>query len=292
MKVFVYGTLLKGMSRAHSLASATFCGLGTIKASLYDLGAYPGIVEGDGTVYGELYDVDATTLKTLDDIEGYFQNNPRLSLYLRTEVEVTLFNDATTETAYTYLYNSRHLDNYVYIESGDYRRYKLDNKQAWYIAYGSNMSSKRILERIGHVDEPLLGYLDGFELVFNKQGDNGSAYANIKYRGPGYRCPFAAYVISPRQLQKLDGCVGESVHYVRVGLPFKATDHIGKEEVNDNAGHANSTSIHQTISFNTQRLGHIYIAHPNKLTEIARPTEQYLNRLRTGYREFGFEVNF
>jgi gamma-glutamylcyclotransferase (GGCT)/AIG2-like uncharacterized protein YtfP len=34
MKVFVYGTLLKGMSRSHSLNNSSFEGFGVIRGSL------------------------------------------------------------------------------------------------------------------------------------------------------------------------------------------------------------------------------------------------------------------
>ena len=52
MKVFVYGTLLKGMSRSHSLNNSSFEGFGVIRGSLYDLGSYPGIIDSKDSVYG------------------------------------------------------------------------------------------------------------------------------------------------------------------------------------------------------------------------------------------------
>jgi len=87
MKVFVYGTLLKGMSRSHSLSTSRFEGFGVIRGSLYDLGSYPGIVDFDGSVYGEIYDIDSSTLVALDHIEGYDINYPESSLYSRKEVQ-------------------------------------------------------------------------------------------------------------------------------------------------------------------------------------------------------------
>ena len=196
MKVFVYGTLLKGMSRSHSLNTSKFEGLGMIKDRLYDLGSYPGIVESNNSVFGEIYDVDSTTLLALDHIEGYDENYSERSLYIRREVDVTLLNDGSSIKAYTYFYNASDLDAYYKIASGDYRRYILGTKPTWYIAYGSNMDMDRFTERVGYFTEVRTGDLEGFELVFNKQGDNGSAYANIKYRGAGHRCPFVAYLIN------------------------------------------------------------------------------------------------
>ena len=268
MKVFVYGTLLKGMSRSHSLSTSRFEGFGVIRGSLYDLGSYPGIVDFDGSVYGEIYDIDSSTLVALDHIEGYDINYPESSLYSRKEVNVTLLNDGSRLRAYTYFYNASSLDEYHHISSGDYRWYRLNNKPTWYLAYGSNMSIERLTYRVGQIEEFTTGYLEGFELVFNKQGDNGSAYANIKYRGAGYRCPFVAYSVTQEQLEDLDHYEGEPYHYIRLGIPFK------------------------TANIEKMQLGHIYIAQPNKLTDDALVDEDYLNKIRQGYHQYGFDADF
>lgn len=268
MKVFVYGTLLKGMSRSHSLNNSSFEGFGVIRGSLYDLGSYPGIIDSKDSVYGEIYDIDSSTLVALDHIEGYDINYPESSLYIRQEVNVTSLNDGSRLKVFTYFYNSSSLDEYHPISSGDYRRYRLHNKPIWYIAYGSNMSLERLSYRIGQLDKVTTGYLEGFELVFNKQGNNGSAYANIKYRGVGYRCPFVAYLITQGQLEDLDRYEGESHHYIRLGIPFK------------------------TETIEKMQLGQVYIAHPNKLTDQALVDHDYLDKIRQGYRQHGFEADF
>ena len=268
MKVFVYGTLLKGMSRSRSLNTSLFEGFGMIEARLYDLGSYPGIIESNESVFGEVYEIDSDTLRALDQIEGFDPTYPAQSLYNRKEVDVTLLNDGSSLKAYTYFYNASDLDDYYEIFSGDYRRHLLEVMPTWYIAYGSNMNKERLASRVGDIQAVTSGYLDGFELVFNKQGNNGSAYANLKYRGEGYRCPFAAYLINEDQLEKLDSCEGEPYHYVRLGITF-----------------------HQANS-NKFQLGHIYIAHPNKLTNSASVDESYLNLIKQGYHQHGFEADF
>lgn len=265
MKVFVYGTLLKGMSRSHGLQNTKFEGLGMINASLYDLGPYPGIIESTDSVFGEIYTINSVTLSSLDSIEGYDANYPDGSLYIRKKVDVILLNDGSSIKAYAYFYNASDLEAYYEITSGDYRRHILNCKPTWYIAYGSNMDSDRFIERLGDYKEVRTGYLGGFELVFNKQGDNGSAYANIKYQGAGYSCPFVAYLIDEDQLDTLDVYEGESRHYIRLGMPFNA---------------ANSK---------TAQLGHVYIAHPNKLTDAAPVNDKYLNFIKQGYLQHGFE---
>ena len=268
MKVFVYGTLLKGMSRSTSLSRSNFCGLAMIRGHLHDFGDFPGIIDADDRVYGELYDIDSPTLAELDSIEGYDINNPIESLYLRRVVDVCAFNDNSVLPAYAYFYNPGLLVAYRRITSGDYRRDKLAKLPCWYIAYGSNMSSQRLSERIGKVNDAVTGYLEGYSLVFNKQGNNNSAYANIKYLGAGYRCPFVAYLITNQQLEILDTYEGEPRHYVRLGMPFQATDS------------------------DFLQLGHIYIAHPRLLTNNALPTDTYLNLIRQGYHQHGFMVDF
>lgn len=72
--IFVYGSLKRGYALHHLLSTATW--LGTARTQplyrLFDLGSYPGLIEWpDGTeVAGELYEVTAEQLKTLDEAEG------------------------------------------------------------------------------------------------------------------------------------------------------------------------------------------------------------------------------
>lgn len=266
MKIFVYGTLLKGMSRFGVLAESQFLGHGCIRGQLYDLGDYPAIIEGSGTVYGELYEIDGEKRRELDRIEAYHPDDEEHSLYLRKEADITLLNDGAYESAYAYFYN-RDPDGYEQILCGDYRRYRLETLpgRQWYIAFGSNMSSERLKARIGEPGETAAGCLEGYRLMFNKIANSGGVYANIAYIGSGCRCPFAAYSVSPEQLYQLDLYEGDPSHYVRIGLPF--SDRTG--EIRD--------------------MGHIYIANPDKLTENGNPSSAYLKHIQTGYEEHGFD---
>jgi gamma-glutamylcyclotransferase (GGCT)/AIG2-like uncharacterized protein YtfP len=71
--LFAYGTLMHGFplhrvlaGRARLVSTATVCG------RLLSLGAYPGLVEGEGRVRGELYELpSAELLATVDREEGY-----------------------------------------------------------------------------------------------------------------------------------------------------------------------------------------------------------------------------
>lgn len=84
--VFVYGTLRRGTAHAMSVRfpNAKFIAAATVSGSLYDLGAYPGLLlnESNSLVSGEVYEVDDETLSKLDDFEAS-------SNYLRKQVDIS-----------------------------------------------------------------------------------------------------------------------------------------------------------------------------------------------------------
>ena len=88
MKVFVYGTLMSGLKREEALFDSHFLGSGYIYGNLYDLGNYPGLKDGHSKVFGELYEINLSTLEYLDQIEGYFVDQPENSLYIRRAITV------------------------------------------------------------------------------------------------------------------------------------------------------------------------------------------------------------
>jgi gamma-glutamylcyclotransferase (GGCT)/AIG2-like uncharacterized protein YtfP len=85
--VFVYGTLRRGEAGAMSIRfpGSKFIGEAGVSGTLYDLGAYPGLLlnESDSTVVGEVYEVDDEILDELDEFEAS-------SRYLRKQVEISL----------------------------------------------------------------------------------------------------------------------------------------------------------------------------------------------------------
>ena len=100
--VFVYGTLLKGeCNHNYYLGGIPCLGQATLRNfDLYDLGRYPGIITGDGTVLGEVYEVSDDKLSELDVLEGL-----EYGLYIRQQAEVTMDNGETLEAA-VYVYNN------------------------------------------------------------------------------------------------------------------------------------------------------------------------------------------
>ena len=72
--VFVYGTLLRGLSNHTILAQARFLGAARTKEAyaLY-MDAYPKVIRDEtvSSIGGELYLVDSLTLARLDDLEDH-----------------------------------------------------------------------------------------------------------------------------------------------------------------------------------------------------------------------------
>jgi gamma-glutamylcyclotransferase (GGCT)/AIG2-like uncharacterized protein YtfP len=69
--VFVYGTLRDGEYNHWYLGESPMLGYYETppEFSLYDLGPYPGLIEGHQSVMGEIYVVDDQTLSRLDELE-------------------------------------------------------------------------------------------------------------------------------------------------------------------------------------------------------------------------------
>jgi gamma-glutamylcyclotransferase (GGCT)/AIG2-like uncharacterized protein YtfP len=85
--VFVYGTLRSGSARSMSIRfpGSKFIAEAKVSGSLYDLGAYPGLLlnELNSSVIGEVYEVDDGILNELDEFEAS-------SHYVRKQVEISL----------------------------------------------------------------------------------------------------------------------------------------------------------------------------------------------------------
>jgi gamma-glutamylcyclotransferase (GGCT)/AIG2-like uncharacterized protein YtfP len=120
-RVLVYGSLLSGEPNHRLLARATLVGAARTQAgfTLYDLGAFPGMVAGgDGAVLGEVYEVDAATLASLDRLESH------PSWYCRTPI--TLADGRAVET---YLLTHRHVAGCPVVASGDWRAHRREKSR-------------------------------------------------------------------------------------------------------------------------------------------------------------------
>ena len=115
--VFVYGSLRRGNAGAMSVRfpDATYVGAGKVRGSLYDLGAYPGLVlDGAASVVaGEVYEVDDDTLSRLDKFE-------LTSDYNRKQVEVEHGSERMDCWIYVPERDAEFFTDCELIESGDW----------------------------------------------------------------------------------------------------------------------------------------------------------------------------
>ncbi len=134
MQLFVYGGLLKGMTLAPFIEGSEYLGPGFIRAEIYFLGQFPGIIPGNGIVFGELYEIDESMLPSLDKIEHYHPNDLERSSYIRKELNVTCLPNKEKLKAEAYFYN-RSVVGQEHIPHGDYRRFinEYDKEKCWVI---------------------------------------------------------------------------------------------------------------------------------------------------------------
>lgn len=90
--IAVYGLLRAGQSGfdqfglAHAFRAAGPC---VIAGALWDLGRYPALVDGDGRVLGEVFEVlDPGVMGDLDAFEDYWPGDPARSRYERRKVRL------------------------------------------------------------------------------------------------------------------------------------------------------------------------------------------------------------
>jgi gamma-glutamylcyclotransferase (GGCT)/AIG2-like uncharacterized protein YtfP len=116
--VFVYGTLRRGSPGAMSIRfpNSRFVADAKVSGSLYDLGAYPGLLldEPNSLVIGEVYEVDDETLGKLDDFESS-------SHYWRKQVKIAV--GIQSKKCWIYAPNPEAFSRSTLIVSGDWIEY-------------------------------------------------------------------------------------------------------------------------------------------------------------------------
>ena len=89
----------------------------------------------------------------------------------------------------------------------------LERVPEFYFAYGSNMSSRRLSERISGVQPLGPGHLDGSRMICNKPGRDGSGKANLVAE-PGGKVWGVLYRLSAHQWTALDAFEGGYVRRI------------------------------------------------------------------------------
>lgn len=123
MKIFVYGTLKRGFHNHKCLGDSKFLtGAVLMDFEVYDLPyGFPGIKPKNGRgVFGEIYEVSEEQLPRVDMLEGYREDSPQTSMYLRIKA-VALTDDDTLEEVYTYMWNGRLPVGSELIKNGEWR---------------------------------------------------------------------------------------------------------------------------------------------------------------------------
>lgn len=109
---FVYGTLKRGqLNRPLIEPHARLVERAHTRGQLFDVGLFPALVEGEGTVHGELVQFDAMDvprlLSVIDGLEDFRPEDPGGSMYVRRIVEVTTESNHRV-LAHAYFYNCNH----------------------------------------------------------------------------------------------------------------------------------------------------------------------------------------
>jgi gamma-glutamylcyclotransferase (GGCT)/AIG2-like uncharacterized protein YtfP len=119
MKIFVYGTLLRGEANHHFLQGAEFWGIDRLaNAQLFDLGEYPMILPGAGIVQGEIYLVNEEILMKLDVLEEH------PIVYCRTHVTLQ-----SGTAAQVYWGRPQYVSGFPGITGGDWRQRNVNSSQ-------------------------------------------------------------------------------------------------------------------------------------------------------------------
>ncbi len=115
-RIFVYGTLMRGYGNNRLIQNGTFVKEGRTlpNFTMVSLGGFPGLLEqGQDAVVGEVWDVDDSTLKMCDRLEGH------PTWYRRTPIEL---EDGEKVEVYIYLKASAK-EAGGRVSSGDWREH-------------------------------------------------------------------------------------------------------------------------------------------------------------------------
>ncbi len=91
--LFAYGTLIPGCEPAQMKAVCSRLepvGAGTVRGILYDLGSFPGVVEGGGMVRGVILRIPPDAWAALDQYEGCRMPGSAHGLFRRTRTSARL----------------------------------------------------------------------------------------------------------------------------------------------------------------------------------------------------------
>lgn len=139
--------------------------------------------------------------------------------------------------------------------------------EQWYFAYGSNLHAQQMEDRTGVIGEARRVRLEGYRMMFNKRGGDGTGKANIVWDPTGvvwgviYRC-------TSDELNKMDpyeGVAGGHYHCLQVQVQSEDGEGI------------------QAIT---------YVAGDSFIDDSLVPGEGYLQTVLKGAREHGLPIDY
>jgi gamma-glutamylcyclotransferase len=137
-----------------------------------------------------------------------------------------------------------------------------------YFAYGSNMSSRRLKERVPTARAIGIGFVEGRRLAFHKLGVDGSGKCDIpESDDPSNRVYGVLYEILESDWMSLDRAEGEGTHYHRVRMMVSRPNQSGVE-------------------------AYVYVADPGQIRADLKPTAEYRQHVLDGVREHSVPVNW
>ncbi|BFH72601.1 gamma-glutamylcyclotransferase [Sulfurisphaera javensis] len=224
--LFVYGSLRYGFELHHLLSNSRFVGLAFTEGyKMYDLGSYPGVIKGDGIIYGEVYEVDEDTINLLDRVEDY-RGRPD-DLYIREKTKV-YFDDKrkySLSDVYIYVYN-QDISGRDLIDEGDYSKYVRMPVILNYFAYAENTNEEVLRQRgVKKILKKINAIAYGYKMIFNIPC-RWKYCANLIEDEKGKVCGYI-YVMHEDELNTLDKAEQHLVKYMREVI--KVIDEKGKE---------------------------------------------------------------
>ncbi len=123
--LFVYGTLMSGFSAHAFLMDSQFISHGILYgARLIHLPqGFPGALEGEGEVIGEVYRVDSLTLKAIDAYEDYNEEFENESLFIRKLKPIKLIPLNEWVEAWVSIFNEKLPEEVTEIPLGNWREF-------------------------------------------------------------------------------------------------------------------------------------------------------------------------
>ena len=138
------------------------------------------------------------------------------------------------------------------------------NTDVYYFAYGSNMNSAQMQERIGSSTDLGKSKLENYGINFSKKSNDGTGKASISPQA-GSTVEGVLFRISQEQKAKLDRNEGVATqHYEVIPVDVKLGD--------------------RTIRAIT------YVAHRSKIQQGLRPSQDYLNKIVDGASAHGIST--